>query len=82
MINSRKRQFLKAAGASVAAAAGAGLAGCSERPQVIQYKQGTYQGKADQPAYAGPPWNGDKRKWELELATRAQGQNEYVRIRT
>jgi hypothetical protein len=81
MMNDRKRRFLKAASASVAAAAGAGLVGCSERPQVIQYRQGTYQGKADEPSYAGAPWNGNKREWELALATRAQNQNEYKRIR-
>ena len=82
MINSRKREFLKLAGASVAAVAGSGLAGCGERPQVVQFKQGTYQGKSDQAPYASAPWNGDKREWERTLATRAQGQNEYIRIRT
>ncbi len=81
MINERKRAFLTAAGASLAAAAGAGLVGCSERPQVIEFKQGTYQGKPDQPPYAEAPWNGNKREWELALATRAQSQNEYKRIR-
>ena len=67
-------------------AAGAGafvvaLAGCGERPQVIEYKQGTYQGKADKPAYESAPWNGNKREWELALANRNQNQNEYKRIR-
>jgi len=76
-----KRRFLTLAGASVAAAVGAGLAGCSERPQVIEFKQGTYQGKPAEPAYATAPWNGNKRDWELALATRAQNQNEYKRIR-
>jgi len=76
-----KRRFLGLAGASLATAVGAGLAGCSERPQVIEFKQGTYQGKPDEPAYANAPWNGNKRDWELALATRAQSQNEYKRIR-
>jgi hypothetical protein len=58
-----------------------GLSGCGERPQVVQYKQGTYQGKPDQPAYASAPWNGNKREWELALANRNQAQNEYKRIR-
>ena len=31
------------------------LAGCGERPQVIEYKQGKYQGKPDQPPYKAPP---------------------------
>ena len=58
-----------------------GLAGCGERPQVVEYKQGVYQGKADKPAYETAPWNGNKREWELALANRNQNQNEYKRIR-
>jgi hypothetical protein len=65
------------AGAAVAIA----LAGCGERPQVVNYKQGTYQGKPDQKAYDTAPWNGNKRDWELALANRNQSQNEYKRIR-
>ena len=57
------------------------LVGCGERPQVVNYKQGEYQGKPDQPAYASAPWNGNKREWELALANRNQAQNEYKRIR-
>jgi hypothetical protein len=56
------------------------IAACGERPQVVNYKQGTYQGKPDTPAYQSTPWNGDKAAWERELATRAQTQNEYKRI--
>ncbi len=58
-----------------------GVAGCGERPQVIEYKQGKYQGKPDQAAYDTAPWNGNKRDWELALANRNQNQNEYKRIR-
>ena len=76
-----KRAFLGVAGASLAAVVVAGLAGCGERPQVVDYKQGKYQGKPDQPAYEGAPWNGNKREWELALANRNQNQNEYKRIR-
>ena len=67
--------------AAVATMLAAGLAGCGERPQVVQYKQGKYQGKPDQPAYAAAPWNGNKQEWEQALATRNQTQNEYKRIR-
>jgi hypothetical protein len=56
-----------------------GLAACGERPQVIEYKQGTYQGKPDQPPYAGAPWNGNKQEWDVAINTRAQNQNEYKR---
>ena len=65
------------AGVGIAAA----LAGCGERPQVVNYKQGTYQRKPDQKAYDTAPWNGNKRDWELALANRNQSQNEYKRIR-
>jgi hypothetical protein len=67
-----------ALGAAVVALA---LAGCGERPQVINYKQGTYQGKPDTPAFANAPFNGNKQQWENEIDTRAQSQNEYVRLR-
>jgi hypothetical protein len=56
------------------------LAGCGERPQVIEYKQGKYQGKPDAPPYAAAPFNGDQAKWESEIRTRTQNQNEYKRI--
>jgi len=76
-----RRAIVTVVVASAAAAVGAGLAGCSERPQVVQYKQGKYQGKPDQPAYATAPWNGNKQEWEQALTTRNQNQNEYKRIR-
>lgn len=66
----------------VAAVAAFGLAGCGEQPQVVRYKQGTYQGKPDVPPYAGAPFNGNQQQWENELRTRTQAQNEYKRIGT
>jgi len=57
------------------------VAVCGERPQVVSYKQGHYQGKPDQKAYETAPWNGNQRDWELALANRNQSQNEYKRIR-
>lgn len=72
------RTALMAIGAAAIALA---LAGCGERPQVIQYKQGTYQGKPDTPAYSGAPFNGNRQQWESAINTRAQGQNEYARTR-
>jgi len=65
--------------ALVAVLAAFALAACGERPQVVQYKQGTYQGKPDQAPWAGAPYNGDKAKWESDLRTRMQQQNEYKR---
>ena len=57
------------------------LAGCGERPQVINYKQGKYQGKPDTPAFANAPFNGNKQQWDNAIDTRTQEQNEYVRLR-
>ena len=65
----------------LAAAAALALAGCGERPQVINYKQGTYQGKPDTPSYASAPFNGNKQQWDNAIDTRTQAQNEYARIR-
>jgi hypothetical protein len=67
------------AGVSVAFAALV-ISGCGERPQVVNYKQGTYQGKPDTPAYSGAQFNGNRQEWENEIRTRNQSQNEYKRI--
>ena len=69
--------------ASLAAIAAASLivAGCGERPQVINYKQGTYQGKPDTPAYSNAPFNDNRQQWDNAIDTRTQHQNEYARIR-
>jgi len=57
------------------------LSACGERPQVLTYKQGTYQGKPDTPPYSNPPFNGNKADWDRAIATRNQSQNEYKRTR-
>jgi hypothetical protein len=62
-----------------AIAVGLGLAACGERPQVITYKQGSYQGKPDSRPWDNAPFKGDQRAWELALKDRAQTQNEYKR---
>jgi hypothetical protein len=71
----RRRIVLVAAGVAVAF----GIAACGERPQVIEYKQGEYQGKRDQTPFAGAPWNGNKTEWDVAIRTRNQNQNEYKR---
>ena len=62
------------------ACAALALAACGERPQVVQYKQGTYQGKPDQPPYSGAPFDGNQQQWDNALRARNQAQNEYKRI--
>lgn len=59
---------------------GAALAACGERPQVVDYKQGKYQGKPDTQPWANAPFNGNKDEWERAIKNRNQGQNEYKRI--
>jgi hypothetical protein len=56
-----------------------GVAGCGERPQVIEYKQGQYQGKPDSAPYDSTQFNGNKAEWERAIKTRNQNQNEYKR---
>lgn len=70
-----RRIVVLAAGVAVAF----GLAACGEQPQVVTYKQGEYQGKKDEKAFAAAPWNGNKAEWDGALRTRAQNQNEYKR---
>ena len=65
--------------AAAAIAVVLGVTACGERPQVVEYKQGKYQGKPDQPAWAGAPWNGNKTEWDTAIRTRNQHQNEYKR---
>ena len=56
------------------------LAGCGERPQVMEYKQGKYQGKPDEAPYVAAPFNGNKDMWERDIRNRTQNQNEYRRM--
>ena len=63
-------------------AGGAGLVGCGERPQVIEYKQGKYQGKPDEAPYASSAVERQQAANGSSRSRRAtQNQNEYKRIR-
>lgn len=55
------------------------LSACGETPQVVNYKQGEYQGKPDTPAWENPPYNGDQLAWQKAIDRRALYQNEYNR---
>ena len=65
---------------AIAGAFVAGLAACGERPQVVNYKQGRYQGKPDTTPYSNQPFNGNEQEWDNAIRARSQGQNEYKRI--
>ena len=65
---------------AVAAAATIALAGCGERPQVVNYKQGSYQGKPDTKPWSNAPFSGNQQEWDNAIRTRNQAQNEYKRI--
>jgi hypothetical protein len=56
------------------------LSACGERPQVVNYKQGEYQGKPDTPAWENAPFSGDKLAWQKAIDGRGRYQNEYNRI--
>ncbi|HSC99679.1 MAG TPA: hypothetical protein VLI21_12310 [Casimicrobiaceae bacterium] len=73
--------MIRASVVAIGALAFIALAGCGERPQVINYKQGTYQGKPDTPPYSNAPFNGSRAEWDKAIATRNQNQNEYKRVR-
>jgi hypothetical protein len=64
---------------ALAGAVAVGLSACGERPQVVSYKQGAYQGKPDTPPYANAPFNNNKEEWERAIRIRNQGQTEYKR---
>lgn len=66
--------------ACLAAAAAVGLVGCGERPQVVQYKQGKYQGKPDAKPWDSPEWGGKQADWERAINARTLNQNEYGRV--
>ncbi len=63
----------------IVAIAALALSACGERPQVVQYKQGEYQGKPDTPPYQSAPFNGNRQQWDDAIKTRNQFQNEYKR---
>jgi len=67
-----------------------GLAACSEKAQVAEFKRGKYQGKPDTPSWENGPlpdtfrggqWKqGDRTSWEEEIKRRQLAQHEYRRI--
>lgn len=56
-----------------------GLSGCGESPQVVNYKQGKYQGKPDTQPWDNEQFKGNRMAWEHALKARAELENEYNR---
>lgn len=74
---------------SVAALLAFGVAGCGERDQTTQYRDGKYRGKSDTQPWNNAPaatspgtWTkGDRETWENEVRSRTvTSQNEHRRI--
>ena len=67
-----------------------GLAACSEKSQVAEFKQGKYQGKPDNRSWDNDPlpadfrggkWTkGDRASWEESIKQRQLAQHEHKRI--
>jgi hypothetical protein len=67
-----------------------GLAACGEETQVVNYKQGKYQGKPDARSWDNEPlaaefrgnrWTkGDRQSWEEAIKNRQLAQHEHRRI--
>jgi len=73
-------RLMKLMGVVSGAMAAVMLAGCGERPQVIQFRQGVYQGGPDEAPYASAPFNGNRELWERDIRARTQNQNDFQRI--
>ena len=67
---------------AIGACAALVLSGCGERPQVITYKQGSYQGKPDNVPWQSAPFNNNHVEWEKAIKARNNAQNEYLRVGT
>ena len=71
---------MRAALVALVAIAALGLAGCGDKPQEMTQKTGKYQGKPDTAPWDSPEFGGKQAEWERAIQTRAQNQNEYVRV--
>lgn len=71
---------MRAALIGAAAIAALLAAGCGEKPTVIVYKQGQYQGKPDARPWDNERFKGDRAAWEKRIKERTAAQNEYARL--
>ncbi|QID16320.1 hypothetical protein G3580_00970 [Nitrogeniibacter mangrovi] len=56
------------------------LTACSEQPQVVEYKAGTYSGKPDTRPYDSAMYQGDKATYESDMRARTHKQTEIGRM--
>ena len=54
-------------------------AGCGEPSQSVQYQDGRYAGKPDEPAWSGAEFDGNRENWERDIKRRNKLQSEYTR---
>jgi hypothetical protein len=68
---------------SLLAVTALGLAGCGEKPQTAATKKADSQAwQASSGSFVAEGWKvGDQASWEEQLRSRAQGQNDYSRVR-
>jgi hypothetical protein len=57
---------------------GLGLVAC-EKSQIVNYKQGKYQGKTDTKPWDNEQFKGDQAAWEKTMKQRQLSQNDYKR---
>jgi hypothetical protein len=69
------KSFLVAASAALLML---GLAAC-EKSQIVNYKQGKYQGKTDTKPWDNEQFKGDQAAWEKAMKQRQLSQNDYKR---
>ena len=65
---------------SAVLAAASLLAACGEAPQVVEYANGSYAGKADTRPWESAAYGGDKARWESDMRARARKQTEIGRM--
>ena len=60
-----------------------GLMACGEKPQTAGTRKADSQAwQASGSAYVAPGWKeGDHASWEEQLRSRAQGQNDYAKVK-
>jgi flagellar basal body L-ring protein FlgH len=67
--------------ALIAALLALAAAGCGESPQTSRYKDGSYAGKPDTPAWQHKQFNDSRADWQQVIKIRNLKQSEYTRMK-